>query len=151
VTPAGVRETVRQLEALYSYRRPLAHQDVVEGLATVGRSVVLFDEALDLTAGGQHMLLSTVERYIKPIEYGSDKLASLWRPADRIVVDPDVQVGHPCIEGTRVTTESIAGRAYQGEPVAVIATDLAVSQDEVQAAVEFERRLDAGNGLALVA
>lgn len=151
VTPMGVRETIRQLEMRFDYPRPLAHQDVVEAIATFGGSVILFDEATDLTRGGQGVLLSTVERYLQPIEYGSDKLARLWRPADRILVDPDVQVGHPCIDGTRITTETLAGRAAQHEDVQVIAGDLGISAEDVQAAVDFEERLAEGRGLALVA
>ena len=150
VTPDGVRETIRQLEVRFEYRRPLAHQDVVDGLRTVGRSVILPSEETDLSAGGQGVLLTTVEQYLRPIEYGPDKLARLWRPADRIVVDPDIQVGHPCIENTRVTTETIAGRAAQHESFQLIADDLRVSVFDVTAAVNFEQRLDEGRGLALV-
>lgn len=151
ITSKGVRETLRQLELRFpDTHRPLAHQDVVEELVTSGRSVVSPAEESDLSQGGQGVLLATVEQYLRPIEYGSDKLARLWRPADRIVVDPDVQVGHPCIERTRVTTESVAGRAAQDEPIQVIADDLEVSVEEVRSAIAFEQRLDDGLGLALL-
>jgi len=148
----GVLETIRQLEQRFpEHPRPLAHSEVVDALRTVGQSVVLPDEQVDLAAGGQGILVSTVEQYLLPIEYGPDGLAALWRPADGVLVDPNVQVGHPCIEGTRITTETVAGRAAQGEPLELIAQDLRVGLDAVVAAVAFEASLDTGHGLAQVA
>lgn len=151
VTTAGVRETIRQLEARFEYERPLAHQNVVDGIATVGKSVVLLGEETDLTRSGQGVLLDTVRTYLLPVEYGTDSLARLWRPADFVLVDPDVQVGHPCIDSTRITTDTISGRAAQGESIDVIADDLGLTVEEVEAAIAFESRLDDGIGLARVA
>jgi uncharacterized protein (DUF433 family) len=151
VTPAGVRETIRQLQIRFNYDKPLANADVVEGLATVGRSVILTDEGTDVSAGSQGVLLETVQRYLLPVTYGSDRLARLWQPAERIQLDPDVQVGHPCVQSTRITTETLAGRAAQGEPHEVIADDLGITVEDVAAATAFETKLDLGRGLALVA
>jgi uncharacterized protein (DUF433 family)/DNA-binding transcriptional MerR regulator len=151
VTTAGVRTMIRELEAQFDYARPLAHAHVVEGLATVGTSVISAKDGVDLTKAGQRVLLQTIKRYLRPIEYGSDNLARLWRPASRILVNPEVQVGHPCIASTRVTTATVSGRVAQGEQPEAIAEDLGVSLADVRAAVAFERRLDAGEGLALVA
>ena len=152
VTAKGVRETLRQLhERMPGVHRPLAHSDVIDALSTAGGSVILAAEATDLSRGGQGVLLATVESYLKPIEYGSDRLAKLWRPVEHILVDPDVQVGHPCIEFTRITTETIAGRRAQGESAALIADDLDITEAEAVAAVDFETQLDEGIGIAHVA
>ncbi|MGI8755468.1 MAG: DUF433 domain-containing protein [Acidimicrobiales bacterium] len=151
VTANGVRETVKQLAVRFAYDRPLAHRDVVKSLQTAGPSVILTAESSDLSAGGQGVLIPTVEKYLRPLEYGADGLATLWRPAPKILVMPGIQVGHPCIDGTRITTETIAGRAAQDEPPKLIADDLNISLAEVRAAIRFETRLDQGHGMAKVA
>lgn len=151
VPSVGVERTIEQLRKATGLDRPLADRDVVAQLATVGRSVVYPESETDLSAGGQGFLLTTIENYIQPIEYGSDRLARLWKPADRVSVDPTVQVGHPCVELTRITTTVIAGRASQGESLEVIAKDLSIDPDDVTAAVAFERDLNEGYGLARLA
>ena len=150
VTPTGVRSTIKFLQDRYQVPRPLAHADVVATLATSGNSVLLVAEGTDASRSGQGVLLATVERYLQPIEYGSDRLASLWRPADRVVLDPTVQVGHPCVEGTRITTETLIGRFTQAESAEAISSDLRISVEDVMAAVDFERRLVTTGGLAHV-
>jgi uncharacterized protein (DUF433 family) len=151
ITPLGVRTTIGELQRRFICDRPLAHVDIVEGLATVGRSVISPEDSTDLTAAGQGILVDTIRQYVRPIEYGSGQLARLWRPSPRILVDPHVQVGHPCVEFTRITTDTLAGRAAQGEPLELIADDLGIEFADAEAAVAFEARLDAGQGLALVA
>lgn len=151
VTPMGVRRAVEFLRQRFQVPRPLAHKRIVDALRTAGNSLLLPDEGwLDITAGGQFTIFETVERYLAPIEYGHDQLARLWRPAPLILVNPAVQAGLPCLEGTRVTTDVLAGRFIAGESYEDIADDLMVSAEQVRAAVVFERDLEEGKGLALV-
>lgn len=151
VTPAGVRFTISYLQDLFGVDRPLAHEQIVSALSTAGRSVILAEFSVDVSARGQGALLPTITQYLRPVQYGANGLAKLWRPVNRVLVDPKVQVGHPCVEATRVTTSTLAGRYAQGEKVPVIAKDLELSVDDVRAALDFERRLRRGKGLARVA
>lgn len=151
IKPTGVRNTILYLKDLFGVDRPLAHERIVSALSTAGESVILADYAVDVSARGQGALLPTIERYLRPVQYGTDGLARLWRPADRVLVDPKVQVGHPCVEATRVTTSTLAGRYAQGERVPAIAKDLQLDVDDVRAAIDFEHKLREGHGLASVA
>jgi uncharacterized protein (DUF433 family) len=144
-----VRRALDELEELSGEPRPLARRDIVEQLATAGRSILLND--LDLTQARQQVLLETLSAYLKPIEYDDHTLlAQLWRPSKFVLVDPEIQVGRPCIDGTRVTTDVVASRVEQGEDLQVVADDLRLTVEQVLDAVSFEERLDDGIGLAVL-
>lgn len=150
VSPSGVRTTIAYLQEKFDTPRPFAHRDVVRELHTAGSSV-LWTPNVDVSKGGQLTFIETVTNYLKPIEYGSNRLARLWRPERQIVLDPEIQVGRPCIEGTRVTTEVVASRFLQGESRGDISDDLQITIQQVSYATKFEKRLRNGKGLALVA
>jgi uncharacterized protein (DUF433 family)/DNA-binding transcriptional MerR regulator len=147
----GIRNTLEYCTREFKVARPFAHEHVIEALATFGASVYMRgpddDGLYDLAKGGQAALAELVRPFVRPVEYGSDQLAALIRPTEGILVDPDVQVGHPCIEGTRVTTEVPADRYNAGESVRAIADDLLLDDQEVIAAISFESQLDEGRGL----
>lgn len=149
VNRAGVRLTIEYLEKEYRVPRPLADKRVVTSLTT-SAGHVMWQDRTDVTRGGQQVLVETVRQYLTPVEYGSDFLARLWRPARSVELDPTVQAGSPCIVGTRVTTDVVAARVAQGEPASAIAADLFVSTRQVTDAVRFENQLRDGHGLALV-
>jgi len=151
VTPDNIRRSTTYLEERFSTPRPLAHREVVEALQTAGQHVYLVPEGVDVTQGGQMVLLETVRSYLRPVEYGTNLLARLWRPAKRVELNPEIQAGVPCISGTRVTTDIIAARVGAGEPPEQVAEDFGVSISDITAATRFEQRLESGEGLARIA
>lgn len=151
VTPEHIRRGIAYLEDRFSTSRPFARREVVEALQTADKHVYLIPEGVDVTRGGQMVLLETVREYLQPVEYGSNRLARLWRPVERVSLNPEIQTGLPCISGTRVTTDIVAARVSGGEPREQVAEDLGVSVTDITAATGFERRLQSGNGLARIA
>ncbi len=117
----------RQLDTRY----PFAHKDI----ATAGAS--LFGKFGDWV-GGKLAFQDAIREYLKPISYGGDDLASAWRPRPRILVNPAIQAGAPCIEGTRVPTLLLAELAESPEDYQQIAGDYRLTVEDVQAAVEYE-------------
>jgi uncharacterized protein (DUF433 family) len=85
---------------------------------------------------------------LRRLEYGGDKMAALWRPHDRVTLNPRVQAGTPCIERTRVATSHLAALAKAGEDVQDIASDYELDLDDVLNALDWERGLDARSPLA---
>lgn len=80
---------------------PFAHR----GIATAGAAFFgNLGEWVDVGKGGQIAFQQVIREYLKPVIYGEDDLASVWRPHPRILINPAVQAGAPCIEGTRVPT-----------------------------------------------
>lgn len=117
----------RQLDTRY----PFAHKDII----TVGAA--WFGKFGDWV-GGQLAFQDAIREYLKPISYGGDDLASAWRPRPRILVNPAIQAGAPCIEGTRVPTLMLAKLAESPEDYQQIAGDYRLTVEDVQAAVEYE-------------
>ena len=98
--------------------------------------------------GGQGVFQSVVRLYLQRVQFNDAGQPSLWRPADRVELDPRIQAGAPCIEGTRVPTATIAD-LLQSEDAKDIALDFDLSVEDVFAAGAFEESLERGVALAL--
>ncbi len=146
---SGITRTHAYLQQHHMEPRPFAKQDIVEGLATALGSVITAEDGVDTTKGGQLVLLSVIEKWMVPLTYDADRLALLWRPQQLLLLDPAIQVGQPCVGGTRVTTSTVAGRYEQNERLAAICKDLDLKLTEGRACLRFERKLKNGQGLAL--
>ena len=79
-----------------------------------------------------------IQNLIQPIEYGPDLHAAKWRPAQLILLDPKIQAGAPCIEGTRIPTTLVAKLNKAGEHKEDIAEDMRLNITQVNAALEYE-------------
>lgn len=126
--------------------RPFAH----EHLATVGSG--FFAEIggtwEDAGLSGQQAFSHMVEPLLKPIVFNDDHMAAIWRPAEGVWVNPAVQAGAPCIDGTRVPTRLVASlaRTAEGEEtehLADMCDDYRLTPKQVQQAVDYELLLAA--------
>lgn len=115
---------------------PFAH----EQLATAGSAFFgKVGDWVDVGKGGQGAFEPVVRDLLRPIEYGADQLAAIWRPRTGVWVNPAVQAGAPCVDGTRVPTRVIADLADADEDPEDIAEDLHLTVSAVAAALEYER------------
>jgi uncharacterized protein (DUF433 family) len=141
----NIRDARRTLAADFDVDWPLAHAAGLRRLASSGKDVLVsHDDAwYAASKGGQRAIDEVVRPLLRRLAFDSEEMASLWRPAPGVVVDPRVQAGAPCLKGTRLTTEFLAGLAESDEDPADIARDYGVPPATVRAAIEFERRLAA--------
>lgn len=59
-----------------------------------------------------------------------------WR--DRIVIEPSIHHGDPCIKGTRVPVSVIVGSIADGDtPAAIIDAWPQLNEDDIRAALKF--------------
>lgn len=134
---AGIETLKRQLET----PTPLAHRE----FATVGTSFfaksIKRDEWLDVGRGGQSAFEEMVMQDLRRIEYGPDLLAAIWRPVDRVWVNPRVQAGASCIDHTRIPTATIFQAVAKGDAPEDVAGDYDLDLADVTAALEFEQDL----------
>lgn len=79
-----------------------------------------------------------IQNLIQPIEYGPDLHAAKWRPMRGILLDPMIQAGAPCIEGTRIPTTLVAKLNKAGEHKDDIAEDMRLDVAQVNATLEYE-------------
>ncbi len=118
--------------------RPFAH----ESLATAGSAFFAdLGEWLDVGKWGQTAFQEMVVPILRPITY-ERSLASSWQPHSNVLIDPRLQAGMPCIEGTRVPTAAVARYLASGEDLDDLADDLALRPEQVRDALEFEQSLD---------
>ena len=125
---------------------PLAHAVGLKALASVGRNVYFHHPQegwLDASSGGQRPFVAVVSPLIRHLTFDELGMASEWRPVRGIVVDPDVQAGAPCLDGTRIPTTLIAELVEAGEDPEDIAQDYALDIRLVKTAMGYETQLTA--------
>lgn len=135
----------KHLERALGTDRPFAH----EALATVGTGFFadVAGEWEDAGLGGQLAFQATVEPLLKPITFNDDKMASIWRPHESVWINPEVQAGTPCVDGTRVPTRLLAGLLDPDEPdesvFREICDDYRLTELQVRSALDYEVALAA--------
>lgn len=146
VPRAQIAIGARHLATRLGTNRPFAH----EHLATVGSGFFAEVDGTWEDAGlsGQQAFSHMIEPLLKPIVFNDDHMAAIWRPAEGVWVNPAVQAGAPCIDGTRVPTRLVAGLAWttdgeEPENLADVCDDYRLTPKQVQQAVDYELQLAA--------
>lgn len=149
ITGTRIRAGVQYLGSELGYEKPLAQQQVVEMIATSGTSFIarLGEIWIDIGQGGQGAFDEIVNVYLRKISHNEIGVAQSWRPTELVLLDPRIQAGAPCLEGTRVPTATVA-ELLEHDSRDVVADDLDLTDEQVRAAEAFERELAAGSGLA---
>ena len=126
--------------------RPFAHKS----LATMGAGFFAEVEPgigwENVGQAGQLAFQDVVVPLLEPIEYDDADMAAIWRPRSGVWINPAVQAGVPCVDGTRVPTGLIARLlATDDEPtednLADVSGDYRLSVAQVRAALDFEQSL----------
>lgn len=92
--------------------------------------------------GGQRAFVKILEIYLHRVEYDQQKRwVAAWFPRACIRLDPRIQFGEPCIEGTRVRTSALYSGHRAGESIAGLAGAFGVSEDAVEQAIRWESEL----------
>lgn len=100
---------------------------------------------LVLLTSGQKVFPEAVMRYLREMEWGSDRLAARWWPgaapgAGHVVVDPRRAFGAPVLARTGIRTEDVFSRFSAGEPSSEVAKDYGLSIEQAEAAIRAEVR-----------
>lgn len=123
--------------------RPFAH----EKLATVGAGFFadITDGWEDAGLGGQLAFQSTIKPLLEPITFNEASMAMIWRPSPGVWINPEVQAGAPCVDGTRIPTSQIAGLLdidnLVDKDINLACDDYRVTSEQVQAALDYELSL----------
>lgn len=150
VADRNLRRGVQLLRDRTGEEAPLATRSVTDRLATSGRSFLYETPSHgfeDIGLGGHGVFTEVVRLYLQHIDFGSSGDAERWFPVDGVVIDPRIQAGAPCIEGTRVPTSSIAA-LLDSSDIDDVAFEFDLDEEAVRRAADFERRLDAKVALA---
>jgi uncharacterized protein (DUF433 family) len=69
------------------------------------------------------------------------EVASAWMPHLHVVLNPLVQFGTPCVEGTRIPTRAVWSLFLGGDKPQAIATDYKLPVVKVESALEWEKKV----------
>ena len=143
VAPEVIRESEDYARKLTGRPQPF----VTERLWT-SSSDVFFRLAEFLIAASKkgQLAMDFLEAYLMPVNhglvFGPDELACAWSPVEGVIIDPAVQFGAPCIEGTRIQTEAVWALSRAGESAETLARMYQVEHRKIEAALEWEETLD---------
>jgi len=138
-----VRRAHELLQEELDTKHPFCHSD----LYTDGKRIFLLaadklneDKLSDVISHQQFFL--HIKEKLGHIDYHEiTKLASRWRIANGIVVDPSISMGKPTIENTGITTYVIANQYYANMKNSGLVADLyEVSENDVANAIKFEQK-----------
>lgn len=112
-----------------------------------GRGHIFVDWTERLISASQHgqMALGILKDYLIPVHglIFSEKthVATSWEPIQGIVLEPLIQFGSPCVKGTRIPARTVAGMIEAGDSLEFVARSYGLSDEEVEAACEWESRV----------
>ncbi len=142
VTYSTLRGLKRLLASQTRVSQPFSHQQALRIMGTAGNDVVAdVGDGWESMPSRQLTLREPVEVYLEQIQFGPDGFATLWVPYERVVLDPEVQAGSPCVEGTRFETLEVFDLVEQGYAAEDIARDFELELAGVESAVRFEQYL----------
>lgn len=157
VPQKAIRAGREYLSQKLSTPHPFVHH---KGIATLGRSVFGMVEKwwVNIGKGGQGAFANIIEHNLKPVEiidaelryfhekgfkpmeFGGDLIVKAWQPHPGVRVDPKIQSGQPCLEGTRVPALMISDLVEKSggeEWYELIASDYELQVGQVKAAVDY--------------
>jgi len=112
-----------------------------------GQGEVFAEWCARLISASRHgqLVLGMLSEYLIPIHglafSAETHAAAAWEPVQDVLLKPTIQFGSPCVKGTRIPTRTIAGMIEAGDSADWAAASFALSPAEVQAACDWESRL----------
>ena len=108
---------------------------------------------IDISAGGQWPLDAVIRNLLRRVHRGRRGIVTYFPRVNDpkidsdeyfpVVVDPEVCFGRPTIAGTGIPTDVVADRFLGGDTVKEMAEDYDLSEEQISAALRFERVLEA--------
>lgn len=139
-----IRTAERYLREEFGLQWPFATQS----LWTYSHNVFVHFEEYILTASkyGQQAM-DFIKGWLREVRidmgFDGNGLPLFWCPYERISLDPKIQFGEPCIQGTRVSTHTIWSNVIAGDSPELVARLYDLTINDIERAVEWEERLDA--------
>lgn len=145
-----IRRVHKELCYITSYPRPFAIKDL---WVTETDIFIQMDGWLSATRNGMYamdFIKEWLHEIRRPLEGTLDivfkrtnghEIAVNWSPYTYVLIDPLIQFGAPCIEGTRIPTSSVWDMYRAGDKPAAIAGNYKVSLAQVESALQWEREL----------
>ena len=103
------------------------------------------DELIAASQYGQLAFEDLMTEFLAPAHHGllfsAGGKPALWQPSPEVLIDPEIQFGSPCIEGTRVETRSLWSLNQAGDSLESLAEAFQLRNEQVASAIAWEKRL----------
>lgn len=84
------------------------------------------------------------EEYMRPshnLTFDIFSVSATWRPHDNVLLDPQIQYGEPCIEGTRIPTQVIWSFNKAGDTINNLAYFYGIQPSRIKGAIAWENHI----------
>ena len=137
-----IRKAERWLRDETGHARPFATQQL-----WTERSEVFAGFGDLLIAVSQHgqIAMSLIKQFLIPVHglQFENKVAARWEPLKHVVLDPCIQFGEPCVNGTRIPTRSVWDMIRAGDSQSLVKDAYDITAGELAAAIEWEQHVAA--------
>ena len=107
---------------------------------------ILIKEGGVLLSASRHLqsAMDFFEEYMRPshnLTFDIFNISATWRPYDNVLLDPQIQYGEPCIEGTRVPTQVIWSFNKAGDNIDTLSYFYGIQKSRIEDAIAWENRI----------
>lgn len=98
---------------------------------------------------GQIAFVEMFRGYLQPVEdmtfvrHNGVHVAATWTPHPDVIMNPKIQFGEPCIQGTRLPTRMLWRMYNGGDTISYLVRAFRISEEQIEHALEWEHRLRA--------
>lgn len=129
------------------YQRPFA----IERVWTETKDIFTeFHEGfIAASRGGQLAFTEMIGQYLQSVHdmifipHNGINVAASWIPHEDVIMNPKIQFGEPCIEGTRMRTRILWQMSNGGDSIQYLMRAFSISENQIKHALEWENRLRA--------
>ena len=142
-----LRKVHTRLQADLRTKHPFCRREILTGdgqVFTLGLDQRGQEEMIEVLRR-QHAFPDILVPFLHRINYDeATAMAKRWSIADQVVIDPEIGLGKPIVEGIGIATAVLAG-AYEanGQDAELVADWFRIHPKHVLAAADFERSLAA--------
>lgn len=142
-----IRMAERYIRENFHIQYPFINRDVW----TFGSDVFIQMESYLLSAskfGQQAMdfLRDWMRKVELDMSFDQNDYVKSWNPYTDITLDPKIQIGMPCISGTRIPSRSIWRKLNAGDSSQILADLYNISPSQIEHVIQWEKRLERDDG-----
>jgi len=113
---------------------------------TMAPKDIFIKEGKALLSASRHMqsAMNFFEEYMQPLHnltFDIFGVSATWRPYNNVLLDPQIQYGEPCIEGTRVPTQVIWSFHKAGDSIENLSYFYGIKPNRIEDAVRWENKI----------
>lgn len=141
VRPKAILEAHKQLAALYHTAFPFATKEILHGLRSDGKQVLMELKDGDVLSlnGSRQFNMPFVLQFVQKLVFNNDLVSQYW-PMGKgrsVVCDPKHQFGHAVVAGTNILPQVLANMRRGGDSIKLIAFSYSLDPKQVKDAIAF--------------